>query len=142
MWKLLPSMKKPRSHFNPCLFNRHVYLCGRGSKLVETFSPQTDSFLPFQLLLPEANKGCCLYVHNDLLVVRTAHNIYKFEAEQPGQIIQQTQLLCPEHNFREYSPAQPVVHPARGLICMLEDWNVVIFSMKTGELREISKAFY
>ena len=81
MWTLLPSMQTPTYYFNPCLFNRSIYLCGRWSSLLEAFSPQTDQMLPFQFSMPECEYSCCcMYVEDNLLVVHLDEHILKYRA--------------------------------------------------------------
>lgn len=105
-------MKAGRTGFNPCLFNGRVYVCRRGSKLVEAFSPQTNNFIPlhFQLSEPEY---CCLFVLNSLLVVHSTNYISKFTAGQAGQLIKHSKVRATP--VGKYSNAQPVVNPTRGL---------------------------
>lgn len=110
MWKHLPDMVEGRSGFNPCLFNRWVYVCGWGSKLLEVFSPNTESFLPFQLTLPETDSGCTLYVRNQLLVVHSGNYIVKFRAKQKGTIVQQSQAKYKSYK-EKWSNTQPVLDP-------------------------------
>lgn len=71
-WTLLPSMRESRAEFNPCMLFGIVYLCGEGSFIMEAFNPETETFLPLQVTLPE-DFACCLYVHNHLLVLLYLH---------------------------------------------------------------------
>ena len=126
-WKALPDMREGRGYFNPCLFSGCVYLCGRDSQLVEAFSPQTDSFLPLQLSLPE-DQHCCLYVHNNLLVVHSNQYISKFTVGQKGQLVQHSQVPSPP--VYKHSNSQPVVD--KGLFFLFQETQVVSFNMETG----------
>ena len=84
-WTNLPNMREARGYFNPCLFSGIIYLCGRGSQVMEAFSPERDDFLRnVQVPVPE-NEYCCLYVDNDLLVLHQKSYIVKFAAGQEGQ---------------------------------------------------------
>ena len=116
--------------FNPCLFRGYVYVCGQYSYLVEAFSPQTDSFLPLHLQLPE-NTDCCLYVHNNCLVVHSSEYISKFAAGQEGQLIQCSDFHSQRYADK-YSNSQPVIDPYRKLFFILQDGICVSLSMETG----------
>lgn len=134
-WQPLPDMKEGRWAFNPCLFNEYVYVCGYGSRLVETFSPQTDRFLSLRVEVPE-NTACCLLVHNNLLVIHSENYISRFTAAQTGQLFQQTQVRC-RYSGR-YSNSQPVVDSARGLYLII--WLGVAYSinLETGALLQLT----
>lgn len=127
-WKALPDMREGRNWFNPCLFRGYVYLCGRGSRRIEAFSPQTDSFFPLPLQLPE-NTGCCVYVHNCLLVVHTDKYISQFAAGPTGQLIQHSQVCSLSSRFK-FSNSLPVV--AQDVFFIYQHQRIVSFSMKTG----------
>ena len=130
-WKALPDMREGRSGFNPCLFSGSVYLCGgNSSQLVEAFSPQTDTFLPLQLQLPE-NSHRCVYVHNNLLVVHSYQYISKFTAGQGGQLIQHSQVRT-QTPVNKHSNSQPVVDTTQGLFFLFQLTKVVSFNMETG----------
>lgn len=128
-WKALPNMKKSRDSFNPCLFIGCVFLCGWGSELVDQFCPQTESFLPIELRLPEASP-CCLYVHKNLLVVHSENYISKFTTGQAGQLISHSQV-CSYASVNKRSNSQPVLDPALGLFYIFKG-TVRILGMETG----------
>lgn len=132
MWKALPDMKEDRFWFNPCLFSGYVYVCGKYSRLVEAFCPQTDSFLPFQVQLPE-REACCLFVHNDLLIVHSYTYISKFTAEHTGQLFQHSQIRSQTPSDK-CSNSPPAVNSTRGLYFLI--WNGVVRgrSLETGLL--------
>ena len=131
-WEALPDMVEARSSFNPCLFTEYVYLCGYYSGLVEVFSPQTDSFLPFQLQLPEVS-NCCVYVHNNSLVVHSYGYLTQFSAGQAGHLIPLSQSCCPTP-ISKYSNCHPVLHPTRSLFFLFQECECVSFKMETGVL--------
>lgn len=128
-WKALPDMREARCSFNPCAFNEFVYVCGWGSQLIQAFSPQTDSFLPFQLQLPEESP-CCLYVHGSCLVVHSYQYISRF-TEQEEQLVQHLQIRSKKPNHKQ-SNSQPVVDPTRSLFFLIKQRKVLAFNMETG----------
>ena len=105
-WSSLPSMAEGRYGFNPCMFEGRVYLCGLGSRIVEAFVPQTNTFLPLRATIPE-NSSCCLYVDNHLLVIHTSSNILKFAAESDGQLVKRSEATTAE--AYKHQSSQPVV---------------------------------
>lgn len=130
-WKALPDMQEAKSQFNPCLYNRWVYVCGGGSKLVEAFTPQNNSFLPLQLRIPE-DHPCCLFVHKNLLVVHSENYITKFAAGQAGQLFQHSQVRS--KSVYKYSNSQPIVDSTYGLFSIYQLGKVVSFNIETGVL--------
>lgn len=127
-WKALPDMTGARSNFNPCLFNDYMYLCGDIS--VEVFFPETDSFLPLPLQLPE-KFGCFVYVHNNCLVVHTKTFLTKFLAGQAGQLVPHSQVLCAKSEFLR-SNILPVLGTNRQLVYLFQWDQCVSFSLRTG----------
>ena len=93
---------------------------------MEAFAPQTDTFLPVPLTLPQ-DSPCCLYVHNDLLVVLQKSYIVKF-AVDGGQLVKLREVKCPAKGKRQNS--QPVV--AGGVVYMVQEGNCMRFNMETG----------
>ena len=61
---------------------------------MEAFAPQTDTFLPVPLTIPDTY-SCCLYVHNDQLVLHLNKYIVKFAVEG-GQLVKRSEVQCPE----------------------------------------------
>lgn len=123
-------MKESRGEFNPCLFNGFIYLCGSGSQLVEAFSPHTDSFLPLQVGVPEI-RACCLFVHNDLLVVHSYQHISKFAAGQAGQLVLHSQVPA-QIAASKLSNSQPVVDSIRGFYFLFYEGKVFTINLETG----------
>ena len=120
-WLALPSMREGKTNFNPCLFNGYVYVCGYGSSHIEAFSPQTDSFLSFQLEMPGDNP-CCLYIHNDELVVQSKSNISMFQAEETGKIIKYSHFVRDQDNAgHKSSNCPPVVDRTRNIVFILQN---------------------
>lgn len=128
-WEALPDMREGRDCFNPCQFKGFVYVCGRGSQLVEAFSPQTDSFLPFPLQIPE-NSRCCLYVHNSFLVVQSEAYITKFAAGEAGKLVPHSQVRSTAR-VSNYSNSQPVVDPTLGILFIFQKDKVLSIMMET-----------
>jgi len=124
-WRTLPKMNQTRWNFNPCLFGHLIYLCGF-STTMEAFAPQTDTFLPVPLTLP-GTLSCCLYVHNDLLVVHQYCYIVKFAVEG-GQLVKRSEVESQEVEKAQNS--QPVV--AGGVVYMVWADKCVRFFMETG----------
>lgn len=132
-WKALPDMREKRCNFNPCLFKEYVYLCGQGSKLMEAFSPQTESFLALQFQLPE-DSACCLLVHNNLLVVHSSAYVSKFAA---GQLVQSSQISS--RHLEKLFNSPPVVNQGVFFICHMGKGfrnmgDVLCFNIETGSL--------
>ena len=130
-WRTLPNMNEARSFFNPCLFGHLIYLYGT-STTMEAFAPQTDTFLP-PLTVPQqsilSSFGCCLYVHNDLLVVHQLDYIVKFAVEG-GQLVKRSEVQCPAE-YKEQN-SQPVV--AGGVVYMVFAGKCVRLDMETGAI--------
>ena len=129
-------MQQPRAAFNPCLFQGFIYLSGftgSGSACdMEVFSPEHDSFLPFQIPLPE-NHNCCVYVDSDLLVLHSYSFLVKFEAGENGQLRECGQIQVP-NKVVKYQNSQTVVNKAKGVFCILQSGQCLQFSMETGLL--------
>ena len=129
-WKTLPGMKEGRSCFNPCMFHDYVYLYGSKSKLIEAFSPHTDSFLPLILLLPDYSRSC-VYVHNTHLVILSKEYITQFSAGPAGQLLPHFQARCSAADF-EWTNSQPVLDPTRSLVFLFSVNRCVGLDMETG----------
>jgi len=129
-WKALPGMIEARYSFNPCLFSDYVYLCGYPSNLVEAFSPQTDSFLPLPLQLPESSPSC-VYVHKNCLVVFSYNYITTFFAGQASQLLPHSQARCPAGRTK-WCNSQPVLDPTHSLVFLFQWSQCVSFDMETG----------
>lgn len=59
-WVILPLMRETICSFNPCMLLRAIYLCGWGSGAMEAFAPQTDTFSPLNITIPQAT-ACCMW---------------------------------------------------------------------------------
>lgn len=126
-------MRDARYNFNPCLFNECVYVFGLRSLLLEAFSPQTDTFLPHQLQLQLLDRtASCLFVHNNMLIVRTSQCISKFAAGRRGKLLQRGQVCTPTHVY-QYSNSQPVVDTIRGVYFIIRAGEVLSLNLETGE---------
>lgn len=130
-------MREGRRCFNPCLFNAYVYLCGSGSLSLEAFAPQTDSFLPLQPQLPESS-NCCLFVHNNLLVVHSQSYISKFAADRAEQLVQRSQVRS-QKPANKHSNSQPVVDSALGLFFIIQKGQVLGFNIETSVICSASR---
>lgn len=128
-WNLLPSMKEARGGFNPCMFLGIAYLSGHGSEIMEAFAPQTDTFLPLSIQLPQSST-CCLYVDNHLLVVHLKGFILKFAVGPDGQVVKQSEVASSP--FGKVQNSHPIVNKARGLVYMISYGACVSFNMETG----------
>jgi len=126
-WKALSDMREARHCFNPCQFKKYVYLCGNYSKLVEIFSPRTDTFLHFQLQLPEF-APCCVYVHNNSLVVHSWNYITQFSTEHAKH----SKVRCLTPLDYKKSNSHPVLDPTRNIFFLFQENRCVSFNMKTG----------
>lgn len=122
-WTLLPSMREARRDFNPCMLFGIVYLCG--CFLMEAFVPETDTFLPLQIRLPEAQQ-CCLYADNNLLVLHFNSCILKVD----GELVKCSEVKSPRSYKRQNS--QPVVDKANGVFFIVQDGKCLSFAMETG----------
>ena len=94
---------------------------------MEAFAPQTDTFLPVPLTLPSQCNPCCLYVHNDLLVVHKKDCIVKLAVEG-GQLVKRSEVKCPKVDKRQNS--QPVV--AGGVVYMVQVSKCLRYNMEPG----------
>lgn len=70
-WQDLPCMNYARSLFNPCEFHLLLYLCGYGSKRIETFNRSSYCFTVIDPILP-VNSGCIATVYCDQLFIISA----------------------------------------------------------------------
>ena len=127
-WRTLPPMNQTRAYFNPCLFGRLIYLFGVGSSTMEAFTPETDTFLPVNIRLSVESSSCCMYVHNELLVVHQKSYIMKFAVEG-GQLVKRSEVktldVCKDQS------SHPVV--VSGHVYMVQWERCVRFKMETGE---------
>ena len=128
-WTALPDMREARGSFNPCMFGSLIYLCGYKSQIMEAFAPETDTFQPVQIPVPE-NIGCCLYVDNDLLVLHRKSYILKFAAGQGGQLDKRSEIRSQECS--KWQNSQPVVDKANGLFFISREGKCLCFNMETG----------
>ena len=105
-----------------------MYLCGSGS--LEAFSPETETFLPFRLPLPDYG-ACCVYVDRDVLVVHSSSHITKFRTGERGQPVQLSATSSPQLKKRQNS--QPVLDKTRQVCYLVYDNKCMSFGMETGE---------
>ena len=126
-WTDLPNMKKGRRDFNPCMFGGLVDICG-GVRM-EAFAPATNTLLPINIHMPET-LTCCLYVHNNLLVVNSKNYIVKYAVGPRGQLFEQSRVDTPK--VSKYQNSQPVVDRAQGLYFMVWVDKCVQVNMQTG----------
>jgi len=133
-WQALPDMQDGRSGFNPCLFNKWVYVCGWGSKLVEAFSPRTETFLALQLTLPQTDSGCTLYVLGQMLVLHSGGYITKYHAKPKGQLFQSFQA---KHKGLEekWSNTQPVLDSNYGYFFIFQYDRCICLTMAKGKVK-------
>ena len=125
-------MAAARYYLNPCMFSGIVYLCGAtssGATLMEAFSPETDTFLPVQITVPE-NGYPCLYVDNNLLVVHLSSYILKYAMGPDRQLIKQSEIRSPSVN--KWQNSQPVIDKAQGLFFIDQQGPCLRFNMETG----------
>ena len=122
-------MQEGKACFNPCEWRGLIYLCGSGS--LEAFSPETETFLPFLLTLPDEDQAYCVYVDSDQLVVHSYCHVAKFGAGEHGQPIQLSATASPpaskQHSF------QPVLDTTRRVFYLVYLEKCVCFRMETGE---------
>jgi len=124
-------MREDKSLFNPCKLGELIYLCGCDSKLVEVFSPLTDLFLTHTLVLLDGPSHCCLYVHNNFLVVHSYQHISKVAVESSGQLVKHSQIKS-ETPTNKASNSQPVLDSARNLFFLYQQDKCICFHMETG----------
>ena len=128
-WTNLPSMREARSHFNPCLFGGIIYLCGSGSKTMEAFSPESDTFLPVQFPVSESN-ATYIFVNNDLLMVHSQSYLQTFAVGQDGQLAKRSEVRSAAVD--KYQNCQPVVDKANGRYFITYKGKCLCFNMETG----------
>lgn len=114
----------------PCEFHGFIYLCGNYSNTIQVFFPHTDDFLPLQITLHEGLEAELMYVHNDLLVLRSEKHVVKFEVEQSGQLIQFSEAEAPKLPHVYWNPQYVV---ARGLLFVIDDSKYACFNLDTGK---------
>ena len=131
-WTALPNMNEGRYGFNPCRLGRWIYICGNGSKKLEAFSPQKDTFLSLNVELPEQTY-CCLNVIDGSLVVYSDNYTSIFAAQESGQLSQRPNHWC---RFAESKRpnCQPEAYPRSGHFYILQKGKCLCFRMETGEL--------
>ena len=96
---------------------------------MEAFSPDSDTFLPLNITVPE-NTNCCLYVDNNLLVVNSVSFILKYAVGPGGQLVEQSRVNSPGVNKHQNS--QPVVDRTQGLYFIIQGGQCLRFNMQTG----------
>ena len=97
---------------------------------MEAFSPDSDTFLPLHITLPEWS-AYCLYVDNNLLVVNSENYILKYAVGPGGQLVEQSRVKTPR--VYKIQNSQPVVDRAQGLYFMVYEGECVGVKMQTGE---------
>lgn len=125
-------MKAGRYGFNPCEFRLWIYLCGKGSGLIEAFSPHTEEFLPLEVSLPEDSYSC-LFVHNNLLVVHSDNFVSTFkQGIQPHDLVQYSQVKT-SGTMSKRPNSQPVLYYASNVFSIMQKGICLCFSMNTGQ---------
>lgn len=112
-WVAQPDMTQARAYFNPCVFSDCIYICGKGSFLLEAFHPQQSRYTTLDTQLPVAQE-CCLYIYRNTLIVRSydwiAH--YQLEGSESRVALQTVEALdCLKHQS-----SLPVVDQLNGLV--------------------------
>ena len=74
-------MREGKSRFNPCWFNKVIYVCGFGSSLIEGFLPEMNLFVSVKVRIPDPN-ACLLYVEDNALVVHSARRLIRFGVKE------------------------------------------------------------
>lgn len=95
-WSSLPCMQEARAELHPCEFRGLLYLCGKGSALIEVFNPETWVFLPLSFILPEKFSACITVVDRCHLLVISEHYA-SWWAEEAGLL---TQVSLSQHEKR------------------------------------------
>lgn len=127
-------MSEGRYGFNPCKLGSWIYLCGNGSRKLEAFSPQKESFLSLNVELPEQTY-CCLYVNNGSLVVHSDNYTSKFAAEESGQLSMRASRRSPI-TVNKRPNCQPKMYLSSRIFYVLQKGKCLCLRMKTGELVE------
>lgn len=109
------------------MFEGVIYLCGEGTVSMEAFAPDSNTFVPLNISLPQSSH-CCLYVDSDLLVVNSTSYIVKYAMGPDGQLTQQSRVESPRLDKRQNS--QPVVDRAQGLYFMIQDGKCMQVDMQ------------
>ena len=95
-WSSLPCMQEARAELHPCAFRGLLYLCGKGSALIETFDPEAWVFRPFSFTLPEKYSACITVVDCCHLLVISEHYA-SWWAEETGLL---TKVSLLQHEKR------------------------------------------
>lgn len=85
-------MREARFDFNPCAFHEYVYLCGRGTKSIEAFCPDTEAFLQLHAELPEGDSPCLVVQENCQLLVLSREYASRWAAEQDHKLAKVSQI--------------------------------------------------
>lgn len=120
-WEALPKMRVGRCYFNPCEWNELLYLCGKGSTVIETFSPETLSFQVLKARLPERTSACCVFVDGEELVVLSNRYVTRWGPSE-------------EREMAQLSESQ---HAKTEMWCVMAPWldtkeGVVYYSSRKG----------
>ena len=95
-WEVLPKMRVGRCYFNPCEWNELLYLCGKGSTVIETFSAETQSFQVLKARLPERNSSCCVFVEGGELVVLSNRYMTRWGHSEGRELTQLSESQHPK----------------------------------------------
>ena len=129
VWEAQPDMTQARAYFNPCVFSDCIYLCGKGSSLLEAFHPQQSVYTTVDTQLPVAQE-CCLYIYRNTLIVRSfdwiAH--YKLEGSEQRVAMRTAETLgCLKHQS-----SLPVVDQLNGLVYIVRVGKCYTIVAETG----------
>jgi hypothetical protein len=107
-------MRVGRSYFNPCEWNGLLYLCGKGSTIIETFNIDTSTFQVQKARLPERNSSCCVFIESGDLVVLSNRYMTRWSL---GEARVLTQLAETQHpKIEMWCVMSPLLDAAQGVI--------------------------
>jgi hypothetical protein len=96
---------------------------------MEVFAPETDTFLDYQVQVPQESP-CVLFVESNLLVLHKSDYVVKYAAGANGQLVEQSRVQSPK--VRNYQNSQPVVDGARGVFYMVSWGECLSYNLSSG----------
>jgi len=123
-------MSQARAYFNPCVFSDLIFLCGKGSSLLEAFHPRQSLFTVVDTKLSIAEE-CCLYIYKNELIVRSldwaAHYSLQVEGVTRVALGSSVQVESVKHQS-----SLPVVDELNGLVYIVRLGKCYTLLAETG----------
>jgi len=90
-WLRLANMAEARCVFNPCEYEKLVYLCGGWTSTIETFDPETCIFQLLPIQLPENDYASLAVVENAQLLVMCEVYVTRWHFNSEHNLVQVSQ---------------------------------------------------